>query len=210
MPAIISRATAKAAGLDYYFNGLPCQRCGHISERFVQNYNCVACSNERCALQYKANIEYRRKYARDRAAANPEVNRARARKWLMENRERGLESRRLYRLKNLGRLKEVSRRWRRSNKDVRRALEHKRRAISRGAAGKFTAEDVAAIAQAQRHKCAYCRVSLRKAKQIDHIIPLSRGGSNWPSNLQLLCSHCNQSKGAKLPEEFAQARQLLL
>ena len=32
---------------------------------------------------------------------------------------------------------------------------------------------------------------------VDHIFPRSRGGQNTESNLQLLCIHCNESKGAR-------------
>lgn len=32
---------------------------------------------------------------------------------------------------------------------------------------------------------------------VDHIVPLARGGSNELDNLQILCWHCNTSKGAK-------------
>ena len=31
--------------------------------------------------------------------------------------------------------------------------------------------------------------------ELDHKQPKSRGGSHWPSNLQLLCSSCNKRKG---------------
>lgn len=33
--------------------------------------------------------------------------------------------------------------------------------------------------------------------QIDHIVPISRGGKSVPSNLQVLCSKCNGKKSAK-------------
>lgn len=34
--------------------------------------------------------------------------------------------------------------------------------------------------------------------QVDHIRPKSKGGSDKPSNLQLLCPTCNRKKGNKI------------
>jgi len=44
----------------------------------------------------------------------------------------------------------------------------------------------------------FCRKCGAKNKlTVDHIIPLSKGGSNDDDNFQILCISCNQNKGAK-------------
>jgi 5-methylcytosine-specific restriction endonuclease McrA len=50
--------------------------------------------------------------------------------------------------------------------------------------------------------CAYCG-STRKL-HVDHIFPVSRGGSNSFENLTTSCGPCNQSKGPKLLAEWSQ------
>jgi 5-methylcytosine-specific restriction endonuclease McrA len=43
-----------------------------------------------------------------------------------------------------------------------------------------------------KNKCSVC--SSKKNLEIDHIIPVSRGGTDDFNNLQLLCSRCNLEK----------------
>lgn len=45
-------------------------------------------------------------------------------------------------------------------------------------------------------KCVKCRS--QEKLEFDHIIPLSKGGSDTARNIQLLCENCNRSKGDSL------------
>jgi 5-methylcytosine-specific restriction endonuclease McrA len=52
-------------------------------------------------------------------------------------------------------------------------------------------------------RCRYCRCQLDLSNVCtDHMIPLSRGGTNWPSNLVPCCKPCNSSKSDKTFFEF--------
>lgn len=46
------------------------------------------------------------------------------------------------------------------------------------------------------NKCVYC--SAADDLTLDHVVPLSRGGSNTAENLVTACRSCNSSKGAKV------------
>lgn len=52
-------------------------------------------------------------------------------------------------------------------------------------------------------KCQLCPNSLDPFNfEVDHVVPLSKGGSDSVSNLQPLCTSCNRSKGIKDNEEM--------
>ena len=44
-----------------------------------------------------------------------------------------------------------------------------------------------------------------RVMEVDHILPVSRGGTDHAENLQLLCSHCNRSKGNRTMSEWRAA-----
>jgi len=50
------------------------------------------------------------------------------------------------------------------------------------------------MAANQAWQCAFCADPLEHACQIDHIMPLFKGGSNDGANLQILCANCHAAK----------------
>ena len=68
----------------------------------------------------------------------------------------------------------------------------------RGASGHHTSADVQRLFDRQRGQCALCGVSIYAGFHVDHRMPICRGGSNNPDNLQLLCARCNLRKGSKI------------
>lgn len=73
-----------------------------------------------------------------------------------------------------------------------RASEEQRRARS-----KVTATVRGRVLQRDGDRCKTCGST--DELQIDHIVPVARGGTGDIDNLQVLCRPCNASKGAKLP-----------
>lgn len=58
-------------------------------------------------------------------------------------------------------------------------------------------------------KCALCNESVLlkprghpRVATIDHIVPVSRGGADHISNMQLACFECNEKKGNMTREEY--------
>jgi len=60
-------------------------------------------------------------------------------------------------------------------------------------------EIIAAMSQSDG-KCVACGAT--EELQVDHIMPVSRGGTNDIENLQMLCRSCNASKRDKTMEEW--------
>lgn len=86
----------------------------------------------------------------------------------------------------------------RRNRLTKRAQTARKRALKLGIKGFFTRKTIENLYVKQRGKCACCNEALNGKFEVDHILPLSKGGDNTPQNLQLLTVKCNRSKGAKI------------
>ena len=103
---------------------------------------------------------------------------------------------------NVEHIRGYAKRYRQERPEVKRLSEAKRRAAARASVGQFTFRDVKALYTSQLGECVYCSTDLSDTFEIDHVVPLSRGGSNEPENIQLLCQRCNRMKHAKTHNEF--------
>jgi len=55
--------------------------------------------------------------------------------------------------------------------------------------------------------CTVCDLPLTSNSEIDHVMPLSLGGSNTDDNVQLLHGLCNRRKSGKHPEDFMKSKK---
>lgn len=230
-PKHVSREEAKAAGLRYFFTGLPC-RNSHIAERRVGNGECVRCralADERRLEKIKAYHRSRYRAKKKRWQEYSAKNRGRLnmmrRRRVALDRKRINEVTRRWRDRNRDRLNEIARKqyWK-NRKAIRKrqaaytrahSVEARQRARARRQAMRFmkpdySTTDVKDLLEKQGGNCAICFSRIRGGFHIDHIQPISRGGQDVLANIQITHPRCNIRKKAKDPIQFAQELGRLL
>lgn len=88
-----------------------------------------------------------------------------------------------------------------------KAAQQTTRAKRRQAAGRVTKAELEDLLLTYGARCAVCGST--EDLHIDHVIPLSRGGTNTVSNLQVLCRHHNTSKGARNSDDYREDEGLM-
>ena len=126
--------------------------------------------------------------------------------WRARNLERSRAYHRAYYAAHSEELMAYTVDWTRRNRDKQRASKARRRTAQNGADGAMTAAELASLIVLQGGLCFYCETEIVGRYSVDHFIPLSRGGSNWISNIRLACRSCNSRKHDKMPWEFMPLR----
>lgn len=174
------------------------------------------------------NREHKAEYMRHYYRANRERELARYYRWKDEHlddvkvywraytvshKDKKREYDKVYRTTYFEKISAGKREWAESHRDMVRlngragAARRKTRTIN--AEGKYTRQDVIAQYNRQKGKCYYCGKKVGGKFHVDHVVPLSRGGSNNPDNLVVACPSCNVRKNSRMPHEWAEGGRLL-
>lgn len=151
--------------------------------------------------------ERRKERVKRYEAEHPEVGKRKAKRYYDKNREARLAATKAWRQTPAGKAwaesyrpkqRESYRRWYAKDPDAARikklAAANLRRARMAQAGGYATPEQIRARIDYYGGKCYICK---QPWEELDHVIPVSRGGTCWPANLRPACSECNRTKHAR-------------
>ena len=97
------------------------------------------------------------------------------------------------------RKKEITKKWVENNREYKNFLNLRRHAKKKKAEGSHIFRDWESLKKQYGYTCPACKKSESEIKLTeDHIIPLSKEGSDYITNIQPLCKSCNSKKHTKI------------
>lgn len=192
-----------------------CKECQKITSREIY-YKDIDQSRAKMRKQHHKNKEVYYAKAKEWKAKNPEKVKRLKKEWDSRNVQQNPEyHREKYQKRFAGvsveEKKAIIAQWRENgDKDNAKAHRQKRRAIERGTQVEHIRPSV--VMERDGYICYLCGVNLRLTLElihIEHLIPLSRGGTHTYDNVAVSCANCNQRKKAKLPGDCLWAKRRL-
>jgi 5-methylcytosine-specific restriction endonuclease McrA len=157
-------------------------------------------------------VEARRKYQEEHKEEISEYKK----RWAEENEANVSASKRKYYELHRDEVIARSKQWGEENpEEVRQAKANnsrKRRAAKHASSGNFTAEEFLALCERYGIRCLACG-DAEALLEADHIVPLTRGGTDDIDNIQPLCGTCNRKNFVSIVDYrsgwFAEGRDLV-
>lgn len=172
---------------------------GYFKAYYLKNRESALVKCREWAKNHRDQVRaYRKQYQLE----NIDRIKQRNREYYQREKVRIGQTTRVYRREHPEMAAESQRRWRWKHPDHSRSILRNRRARLRAAEGSHTETDIKRLWWFQKGRCQYCGCKLGQRFHVDHMVPTSREGSNWPKNLCLACLSCNSKKGNMTAEEF--------
>lgn len=154
--------------------------------------------NEQRRENRREKADHYNAYLREFHRGNPEPKKARDRKYRQEHAEEikayirdYKRTNEQYRVHN----SEYNRQYRKLNPEKNAQHFNNRRARIQQAGGSFTSREWKKLCKRYNYTCLCCGRREPEIKlTVDHVVPLSAGGTNSIENIQPLCQSCNSSK----------------
>jgi 5-methylcytosine-specific restriction endonuclease McrA len=138
-------------------------------------------------------VEARRKYHEEHKEEISEYKK----RWATENEESLSASKRKHYERNRDEIIARSKKWAENNPEkvsqAKANNSRKRRAAKHASLGRFSAEEFEALCESYQNICLACG-DTEAVLEADHVVPLTKGGSDDISNIQPLCGSCNRKK----------------
>ena len=165
---------------------------------------CKICTNQLNIQTHNKNKEHYKKYQKQWKAANREYVNSRDKKYREEHPEIEFKKQKKYRETHKEQLYEKGKKYRETHRDYFKVkYKERKNNIKSTNDGSITQALLEELLLLQDNKCTYCGCKLTPDnKHMDHIIPISRGGTHTADNIHYVCKGCNQSKGSKLESEW--------
>ncbi len=160
------------------------------------NWYCKECIN----LVYQDRKEKHKKKMKEWREQNPDY--FKKYRVVLENKEREVENHKEWVSSNKEKHDEALKKWIGNNKERHLDIHRKARAKRRALMAEVEYDPTVSLAEATKRFKGVCGICgsevVREEASIDHIYPLSRGGSHTWDNIQLAHLSCNQRKGVKV------------
>jgi 5-methylcytosine-specific restriction endonuclease McrA len=169
---------------------------------------CSDCRKKRTDQYYKDEKSKIRKRQENYRNLNRELVRENNRASYWRNREKILAHSRIYYRENREKRLAQIKKYRDRNPGYYKNWSRFKYKIGLNLNSKAKKKLVEFLLQKQFGRCYWCNQKLNLARHIDHVIPITRGGTNDIENLVLSCPRCNWSKGNYLPEEWKEVCHL--
>lgn len=162
-------------------DGKPCKKCGVFD--YYKNGQCRPCS-----------IAASKKWRNE----NPEKQKRCSKKWRENNADRHKSLTKKWKKDNWDKVLENNRKWKKNNPNKIKAINIARKTKQSKAGGAFTAYEWRELCKHYDYRCLGCGKKFPfKKLTVDHVLPVSMGGSSNIDNIQPLCQSCNSKKNAQ-------------